>query len=111
MATTTYKVLGQAAPATTANTNLYTVPSATQAVISTLNIANVTTNPVTFSAFVRVAGAAASNANSIAKNVTLAPNSIYSATQGITLGPADVITVQSATADALTFSLFGSEVA
>ena len=108
---TTYKVLGQAAPADTNNADLYTVPAATQAVVSTINVANVTASAATFSIYVRVAGAAAGNGNAIAKDVTLAANSIYSATQGITLGATDVVTVQSGTADALTFSMFGSEVA
>lgn len=108
---TTYKVLGQAAPADTNNADLYTVPAATQAVVSTINVANVTASAATFSIYVRVAGAAAGNENAIAKDVTLAANSIYSATQGITLGATDVVTVQSGTADALTFSMFGSEVA
>lgn len=108
---TTYKVLGQAAPADTNNADLYTVPAATQAVVSTINVANVTATAATFSIYVRVAGAAAGNGNAIAKDVTLAANSIYSATQGITLGATDVVTVQSGTADAVTFSMFGSEVA
>jgi hypothetical protein len=34
--TTTYKVLGQVNPSATTNTDLYTVPSATSAVCSTL---------------------------------------------------------------------------
>lgn len=108
---TTYKVLGQSAPADTNNADLYTVPAATQAVVSTINVANVTDLDTTFSIYVRVAGATADDANAIAKSVTLSGNSVYSATQGITLGAADVITVQSGTGSALTFSAFGSEVA
>lgn len=103
-------MLGQAAPADTNNANLYTVPSATQAVVSTLNVANVTGTAATFSIYVRIAGAAAGNNNAIARNVPLAANSIYSATQGITLGAGDIITIQSGTAGALTFTAFGSEV-
>jgi len=37
---TTYKVLGQSAPSATTATTLYTVPSATSAVVSTLVVAN-----------------------------------------------------------------------
>jgi hypothetical protein len=105
-----YKVLGQAAPANTTNTDLYTVPAATSAVISTLKVANLTDTAATFSIYVRVAGAAVSAANTVAKDVTLAPNSIFSATEGMTLAATDVITVQSGTANALSFNLFGSEV-
>lgn len=107
---TTYKVLGQAAPADTNNADLYTVPSATQAVVSTINVANVTATDTTFSIHVRVAGAAVANSNALAKDITLGANSIFSATQGLTLGATDVITVQSGTADAITFQAFGSEV-
>lgn len=38
---TTYKVLGQSAPAAATATSLYTVPSATEAIISTINVVNV----------------------------------------------------------------------
>jgi hypothetical protein len=105
-----YKVLGQVAPANTSNANLYTVPAATSTVASTLRVANLTATAATFSIYVRVAGAAASAANTVAKDVTLAPNSIFSATEGMTLAATDVITVQSATANALAFHLFGSEI-
>jgi hypothetical protein len=37
---TTYKVLAQSAPAATTDTDVYTVPSATSSVISTIVIAN-----------------------------------------------------------------------
>ena len=37
---TTYRVLGQSNPAATTATTLYTVPAATSAVISTINICN-----------------------------------------------------------------------
>ncbi len=107
---TTYKVLGQAAPADTSNANLYTVPAETATVVSTLSVANVTDTAATFSIFVRVGGAAASDANALAKDVPLAANSIFSATVGITLAAGDIITVQSSAGNALTFQAFGSEV-
>ena len=37
---TTYKVLGQSAPSAATATTLYTVPAATQAVVSTINVVN-----------------------------------------------------------------------
>jgi hypothetical protein len=107
---TSYKILGQAAPANTSNADLYTVPSATEAVVSTLSIANVTGTSVTARIFVRDGGAAAAVSNSIAYDITIAGNAIFGMTQGITLGAGDVITVQSSVADSLTFHLFGSEI-
>ena len=108
--TTSYKVLGQSAPANTSNADLYTVPASTEAVISTLSITNLTGTEATFSVYLRVDGATAASANTLLKDVPLAANSLFSATQGITLGAADVITVSTATADALSFQAFGSEI-
>lgn len=108
---TTYKVLGQAAPANTSNANLYTVPAATQAVVSTLHVANVTVEEATATIYVRVAGATAANSNAISKELSVPGNSVIAITTGLTLGATDVITVQSSVANALTFSLFGSEIA
>lgn len=106
----TYKVLGQARPTNTSNANLYTVPTATSTVISELHVANTTVDPATFTVYVRIAGAAASDNNAWAKNVTLAGNSVFSAVTGMTLSGSDVITIQSGTASALTFMLFGQEI-
>ena len=54
--TTAYKVLGQVNPAATTATTLYTVPSSTSAVCSTLSICNVGVS-TTFRVAVRPAGA------------------------------------------------------
>ena len=107
---TTYKVLGQAAPADTSNANLYTVPAATSAVISTLHVANLTGDDETFSVFIRVGGAAAADDNAWAKDVPIVANSVFAATTGITLAAGDIIAVQSSAGNALTFQAFGSEV-
>lgn len=108
---TTYKVLGQSAPADTNNADLYTVPSATQAVVSTISVTNDTGSSATFRVFIRVAGAAAGAINSLYYDAPLAANSTLLITAGLTLSAGDVISVRSGTADALTFQAFGSEVA
>ena len=105
----TYKVLGQAAPTSTANVNLYTVPSGTATVVSTIHVANVTGTDATVSIYVRVAGATAIDANALAKTVTVAKNSVFALTEGITLSAGDIITVATGTANAITFHAFGSE--
>jgi len=107
---TAYKVLGQSAPTDTNNANLYTVPTGTQAVVSTINVANVSAAAATFRIYIRIAGATAADSNALAKDITLAANSVYSATQGVTLGAGDIITVRSGTGSAITFQAFGSEV-
>lgn len=106
----TYKVLGQAAPSDTSNSDLYTVPSGTAAIASTLHVANVSGNAALCRIFVRVAGAPATAANAIAYDVSVAANSIFAMTTGMTLSATDVVTVRTDTANALTFQLFGSEV-
>ena len=50
---TTYKVLGQSNPAATTATTLYTVPSATSTVISTITICNQAATAATFRVAVR----------------------------------------------------------
>lgn len=108
---TTYKVLGQAAPANTSNANLYTVPSATSAVISTISITNTTSTAATCRIFVRIAGATAAASNALAYDVSIPANDLKAITVGVTLATTDIITVQTGTANALTFQLFGSEIA
>lgn len=105
----TYKVLGQIRPSNTNNANLYTVPTATSTVVSELHVANTAVDPATFSIYVRVAGASATDANAWAKDVQLTGKSVFSAVTGMTLGAGDIITVQSGTANAITFMLFGQE--
>lgn len=106
-----YKILGQSAPADTNNANLYTVPSATEAIISTIAIANTTISNATARIFVRNDGAAAATTNAIVYDVTIDSNSTVSFTIGITLNASDIITVRSSVANALTFHAFGSEIA
>jgi hypothetical protein len=107
---TTYKILGQSAPSTTSNANAYTVPSATSAVVSTIVVANTTTSSATCRVFARISGAAASAANAIVYDATITPNSTTALTLGITLATTDILTVQSSVANALTFTVFGSEI-
>jgi hypothetical protein len=111
MATTTYKILGQSAPADTSNADLITVAASKSQIVSTLVIANVTTTAATARVFARIAGAAAAAGNAILYDATIPANSSANFTLGITLAATDVITVQTATADALTFTAFGTELA
>ena len=103
-----YKVLGQVAPAATTATTLYTVPSATQAVASTLTIANLGTSNATYRVAIRPAGAALANQHYIAYDVPIAPNDSVMLTFGITLAATDVMTIYASSAN-LAFSQFGSE--
>lgn len=103
-----YKVLGQSAPAATTATDLYTVPAAKAAVVSTISVCNRSTSAVTYRIAVRPAGAALANAHYLAYDAGLPANSSDFLTIGITLAAADVVTVYASTAN-LSFSCFGSE--
>lgn len=104
-----YKVLGQSAPGATTDTTLYTVPSSTQAVISTLVIANRATTSATYRIAVRPDGATLANQHYIAYDTTVGASDSTTLTIGLTLDAADVITVRGSTAD-ISFSAFGSEI-
>jgi glucose-6-phosphate dehydrogenase assembly protein OpcA len=106
---TTYKVLGQSKPSATTATTLYTVPSATQAVVSTIVIANLTATAATFRIAVRVAGATLADSQYVAYDITVGASDSTALTLGVTLNATDVVTVYSSTAN-LTFTAFGSEI-
>lgn len=107
---TVYKVLGQSAPSATTETTLYTVPSATQTVVSTLTVTNRSLSDATFRVSVSVNGAATATKDYIAYDLTCAGNGFVSFTIGATMDAADVVRVYASTAD-LSFNLFGSEIA
>jgi glucose-6-phosphate dehydrogenase assembly protein OpcA len=106
---TTYKVLGQSNPAATTATTLYTVPASTQAVISTIVIANLTATAATFRIAVRPAGATLANSQYIAYDITVGASDSTALTLGVTMNTTDVLTVYASTAN-LTFTAFGSEI-
>lgn len=106
---TIYKVLGQSAPSATTDTTLYTVPAATDAVVSTIVVANRDSASATFRIAVRPAGAALANQHYIAYDCSVGANDSTALTLGITLDATDVVTVRASTAN-LSFSAFGSEI-
>ena len=106
---TTYKVLGQVAPDATTDTTLYTVPSATQAVISSLVVANRGGLGDTFRIAVRPSGATLANEHYIAYDVPISANDSTTLTLGLTLQATDVVTVY-CVGTAMSFSAFGSEI-
>ncbi len=104
-----YKVLGQSAPAATTATALYTVPAATEAVISTIVVANRAATAGSFRLSVRPNGASQANEHYLAYDVPIAANDSTTLTLGITVDATDVITVYASSAD-MSFNVFGSEI-
>jgi hypothetical protein len=105
-----YKVLGQSAPAATTDTNIYTVPSATEAVISTIVIANRAATAGTFRLAVRPNGATIANQHYIAYDVPIAANDSTTLTLGVTVDAADIVTFRASSAD-MSINVFGTEIA
>lgn len=106
---TTYKILGQLAPNATTEGDLYTVPAATETIISTIVVANRSTSDATFRISVAPNGAATANSQYIAYDLSCAGNGINAFTFGLTLDATDKIRVYASSAN-LTFSAFGSEI-
>lgn len=106
---TTYKVLAQSNPSATTATTLYTVPSATSTVVSTISICNQAASAGTYRVAVRPAGAALATQHYIAYDVAIAANDTTALTLGITLATTDVVTVYASSAN-MSFAVFGSEI-
>lgn len=110
MATTTYKTLGQSAPAATTSTDLYTVPAATSAIISTVVITNRSATDATFRLSVSKLGAALANADYLVYDATVQGSGFITLTLGITMATTDKLRVYASTAN-LSFNAFGTEIA
>jgi len=106
----TYKVLGQSAPAANTTANVYTVPAATQAVVSSIIITNRNTSAnVTYRLAVQPAGAAIANQHYIAYDSTVTALDSIALSLGVSMGNTDVLSVYSANAN-VSFSVFGVEI-
>jgi len=106
----TYKVLGQVNPSATTATTAYTVPSATETVISTITICNTGGYPTTYRIAVRPDGESLATKHYVVYDSSVAPQSTDTLTLGITLNATDVVTVYAGAAT-LAFNLYGSEIA
>ena len=108
---TSYKILGQAALADTVDTTVYTVPEATQAVVSTVSVCNHSASAMLFKiAFRPSADGTTTQKHYFVSNVSLDPYEVFTATIGATLAAGDKVIVSSS-AVAGSISVFGSEIA
>lgn len=106
---TVYKVLGQSNPSATTATALYTVPSATSAILSTVTVCNQAATSASFRIAVRPAGATLAAQHYVAYDIAIAANDTTCLTLGITLAATDVVTIYAATST-MSFAAFGSEI-
>jgi hypothetical protein len=103
------KILGQSATAATTLTDIYTVPAATQSVVSTITVTNRGNTQTTFRISVAIAGAADDPSQYIYYDVIIAGKDTFATTIGVTLGAADVIRGYAGNAN-LSFNIFGVEI-
>jgi len=104
-----YKVLGQSAPSAATLTGVYTVGASTEAVVSTVVVANRSATPTAFRISVAPAGASDATSQYLYYDVAIDGNDTFAATIGLTLATTDVVRVY-ATLATLSFSLFGTEI-
>jgi ribulose 1,5-bisphosphate synthetase/thiazole synthase len=105
----TIKVLGQIALAATTETDLYTVPSGSTAVGSSLVVCNRGSSVTSFRISVSVGGGATANKDYLYYDVLLPPNDTFVATVGLTLAETDVVRGYAGNSN-VSMSLFGEEV-
>ena len=106
----TYKILGEVAATANTTHNVYTVPAATQAVVSSIVIVNRNNNAnCTYRVAAQQAGAALANQHYLAYDAPIAALDTVALSLGITLGNTDVISVYTANSN-LSFSVFGTEI-
>lgn len=107
--TITYKVLGQGNLTANTLTTIYTVPSATQAVVSSVTVCNQANVATTFRLAVQPANAAIASKHYINFDTNLPANDTVALTLGLTLGATDVISANVPTST-VSVGVFGSEI-
>jgi hypothetical protein len=105
----TYKVLGQINPSANIATTVYTVPSLTSTVLSTVTVCNQANTGATFRLSVRPSGESLAAKHYINYDTPVPANDTISLTLGITLAATDVLTA-SANTSSVSINAFGSEI-
>jgi hypothetical protein len=113
MATSTYKRLGAAQGNGVIGTaaNIYTCPTATAAVVSSISVCNTSSTAATFTVGISTASATYEASGLLFYQVSLAGNDSFIATMGATLDATNKYLVASTSASTVSFSVFGSEIA
>jgi hypothetical protein len=106
---TSYKVLGQSAPSADTDTNIYTVPAATQAICSTLVVCNTSQTTTKYNIAIRPAGETLAQKHYISYQSEAPAQSSTYITIGASLSATDVVTIRS-NSSGLSFTIFGSEI-
>lgn len=107
---TTFKILGQVAPAANTANTIYTVPAATQAVISTINVCNPDSTSRTFRVAVVPNGGTLAQKHYIAYETPIQSTDSIALSLGLSLGNGDFISVFANNTANMSFGVFGSEI-
>ena len=108
----TYKVLAQSNPSATTATTLYTVPSSTSSVISTITICNQAASAGSYRIIVQKSADVSAPilaAQYVAYDIAIAANDTTALTLGVTLATGDTIKVYTSSAT-MSVQAFGSEI-
>ena len=102
-----YKRLGSTVVVADTNTDLYTVPASTEAIVSAIVACNIGASERTFRIAIR--DGAISNDDYIYYDVSIPANDTFIVTTGFSLATGTIITVRANHADVV-FSAFGTEI-
>jgi hypothetical protein len=102
------KVLGQLSAGLQTDQDLYTVPSGSDAVVSSLVVCNRGIDPTSFRVAIRPGGEALADKHYIYYDTSISANDSFAATLGITLAEGDVVSIY-ANSSTLSFNIFGQE--
>lgn len=106
-----YKVLGRKQAAATTEETLYTVPAATEAIVSTITVANLTSADKTFRLAVKPASTSTlALEHYIAYDITVGASDTTALTLGLALAAGNSISVYASAATSIVFTAFGSEI-
>ena len=103
-----YKVLGSTNPASATLATVYTVPSSTQAVVSSICICNTNAASATYRLAVRINGATLATNQYLAYDASVPANDTTVLTLGLGLGAGDVVSCYASTTG-IAFNAFGTE--
>jgi hypothetical protein len=104
-----YKVLGQSSPAATTATALYTVPSATEAIVNTLTVCNRDNAAATYRIAVRPSGASLADQHYVIFDNTVGALDTVQPDITLSLAATDVLEVYGST-DTISFMASGVEI-
>jgi len=104
-----YKRLGATAPANTSVATLYTVPSSTETIVSSIHVCNLTSGQVAVDVAIVNDGSAPANEDYILFNFPVPGRNAFKLTGGECFPASYTIQVKTYTADAIAFSAFGVE--